>query len=58
MGCKEYLSIALVLISDQIMGEYNLHAYENNGYMYCEIQWGMYDLPQAGILSNNLLTDI
>ncbi len=28
-----------------------------DGYIYCEIQKGMYGLPQAGIIAQNLLAD-
>ena len=37
------------------MNMYDLHSKVKNGYVYCEIVRGMYGLPQAGILANNLL---
>ena len=29
---------------------------EQNGYVYCDIQQGMYGLTQTGIIANDLLT--
>ena len=55
MERKEYLRIAVELIPQEFMDEYNLHIKVKNGYVYCEIVRGMYGLPQAGILANQLL---
>ena len=51
----EYMRIALALIPDEIIEEYNLRAIAHNGYVYMEINKGMYGLPQAGMLAHKLL---
>jgi hypothetical protein len=55
MGRYEYMRIAVHLIPDSIMRHYNLHAKVKRGYVYLEIRKGMYGLPQAGIIANQLL---
>jgi hypothetical protein len=43
-------------IPDEIITKYNLRDIVNKqGWVYVEIQKGMYGLPQAGILANKLL---
>jgi hypothetical protein len=37
------------------MEEYKLYDLVHNGYLYVEVQKGMYGLPQAGLLANLLL---
>jgi hypothetical protein len=52
----EYMRIAINLIPDEIIEEYNLRdIVAADGYVYIEIQRGMYGLPQAGLLANRLL---
>ena len=51
----EYIKILIYILPDEIIIEYNLMNLAYKGYVYCEIQKGMYGLPQAGILSNNQL---
>jgi hypothetical protein len=48
----EYMRVPVSAVPDDIMEEYNLH----NGYLYVEVRKGMYGLPQAGRLANDLLT--
>ena len=55
MERKEYLRIPITLIPQEFMDMYKLHEKVKNGYVYCEIVRGMYGLPQAGILANQLL---
>ena len=55
MERKEYLKIPITLIPQEFMDMYKLHEKVKNGYVYCEIVRGMYGLPQAGILANQLL---
>jgi hypothetical protein len=43
------------LIPDDFKTYYKLHEKIHNGYIYCEIRRGMYGLPQAGIIANQLL---
>jgi hypothetical protein len=45
----------LKLFPDDIIEHYNLREKALNGYIYMEIQRGMYVLPQASILANKLL---
>jgi hypothetical protein len=51
----EYVRISVNMVPEDIMNEYNLHALVHNGYLYVEVQKGMYGLPQAGLLANILL---
>ena len=55
MERKEYLRIPITHIPQEFMDMYKLHEKVKNGYVYCEIVRGMYGLPQAGILANQLL---
>ena len=52
---KEYMKIHISLIPQEIIDEYNLMPKVHNGYIYVAIGKGMYGLPQAGILANQLL---
>ena len=45
------------LIPPEFMDLYELHDKVKNGYVYMEIQRGMYGLPQSGILANKLLKE-
>ncbi len=51
----EYMRMPLNLFPDNIVDHYNLRRKTKNGFVYMEIQKGMYGLPQAGILVNKLL---
>ena len=45
-------------IPDEIIDEYNLREIvDDDGYVYCEITKGMYCLPQAGIIAQELLAE-
>ena len=44
MARYEHIRISISLLQDAIMKKYNLEVMEQNGYMYCEIQLGMYGL--------------
>jgi hypothetical protein len=52
----EYMRLPIALIPPEIIDAYNLRDLVHNGYVYIEIRKGMYGLPQAGILANQLLT--
>ena len=52
----EYMKMPLALIPQEIIDEYDLNKLVHNGHIYIEIRRGMYGLPQAGILANQLLT--
>ncbi len=52
----EYVHINIGNIPDEINVEYNLKdKVTSDGHVYVEIQKGMYGLPQAGILAQELL---
>jgi hypothetical protein len=49
------MQLALDTLPEEIILQYNLRDIAHNGYVYLEIRKGMYGLPQAGILANQLL---
>ena len=51
----EYIRIPLSFIPQAIIDLYDLTAIAVNGYVWAEVRKGMYGLPQAGILANQLL---
>ena len=51
----EYMFINMSDIPDDIVQKYNLKMLAKNDKVYVEIRKGMYGLPQAGILANELL---
>ena len=51
----EYMRMPIELIPEKIMKQYKLSEKIKNGYIYIQIERGMYGLPQAGILANKLL---
>jgi hypothetical protein len=52
----EYMRLAISLIPQEIIEQYNLMDLVVDGYVYIEIRKGMYGLPQAGIIANQKLT--
>ena len=55
MERHEYMRMPIDIIPEKIIKLYNLQNKIHNGYVYMEIVRGMYGLPQAGILANQLL---
>jgi hypothetical protein len=56
MPNPKYMRLQLDIIPKKIIVPYNLHELVTpNGWVYIEIRKGMYSLPQAGILANQLL---
>jgi hypothetical protein len=52
----EYTRLKLTDIPEEIIVEYKLHEIlTSDGYVYIEIRKGMYGLPQAGIIAQQLL---
>ena len=54
----EYVKLRLTDIPDEVIREYRLHEtgkVTSDGYVYVEVRKGMYGLPQAGILAQELL---
>jgi hypothetical protein len=51
----EYMRIPTKLILHEIIEQYNILPLVSDGHVYIEVQKGIYGLPQAGILANQLL---
>ena len=57
-GEREYMRIHSRYFDTEIRNLYNLHDKINkDGYVYCEIQLGVYGLKQAAILAYNLIKE-
>jgi hypothetical protein len=58
MKCPEYMRLKVTDIPEEIMREYKLQELvAQDGYVYCKITKGMYSLPQAGIIAQELLEE-
>ena len=58
MARYEYMRLKLTDIPEEIIIEYKLREIVTaDGYVYCEIRKGMYGLPQAGIIAQQLLEE-
>jgi len=54
----EYMQLKMADIPDEIIKEYKLdQKVTTDGFIYTEIQKGMYGLPQAGIIAQELLAE-
>ncbi len=53
----EYVRIKLADIPQEFIGKYKLNKLAHDSWVYFKMRCGMYGLPQAGILVNNLLWD-
>ncbi len=52
----EYVRIKINNVPGEIIKQYNLREkMDKDGYLYIKVQKGMYGLPQAGILAQELL---
>jgi len=51
----EYLKLRLDIIPDEIIQQYDLLSIAEDGWVYVEIQKGMYGLPHAGKIANERL---
>ena len=52
----EYIHLKLADIPEEIIEEYKLcEIVTDDGYVYCKIRKGMYGLPQAGVMAQELL---
>ena len=52
----EYTRMKLEMIPDNIIQQYNLTQMEENGWVYIDVQKGMYGLPRVGISGNTQAT--
>jgi hypothetical protein len=58
MARYEYMLLCIADMPDNVTEHYNLRDKATpGGYIYCEIQKGMYSLPQAGIIAQQLLKE-
>jgi hypothetical protein len=58
MARYEYMQLRIADMLGNVIKHYNLRDKATpNGYIYCEIQKGMYGLPQAGIIAQQLLNE-
>ena len=55
MPLPEYMLFKLDIIPDEIIAHYLWDLVDKDGWVYIEIRKGMYGLPHAGILANQLL---
>jgi hypothetical protein len=52
----DYAKIKLTDIPEEVIKEYTLHEYVTpDGWVYIKVIWGMYGLPQAGSLGQDVL---
>ena len=55
MKRPEYMRLKLTDIPNEVIDHYNLRELAtSDGYIYCEVTKGMYGLPQAGIIAQEL----
>jgi len=58
MARYEYMRLRIADMPEDVIEHYNLRDKATpDGYVYCEIQKGMYGLPQAGIIAEQLLEE-
>ena len=57
MERHEFMRMPIDLIPPDFAEKYDLYPKVLNGYVYMRILKGMYGLPQAGMLANNLLKE-
>ncbi len=58
MARYEYMRLRLADMPKDVIAHYKLNEIATSeGYIYCEIQKGMYGLPQAGIIAQQLLEE-
>ena len=55
MERPEYMRMPLSIMPQEIIEQYNLLDIAKDGWVYIKIVRGMYGLPQAGIIANDLL---
>eukprot|EP00804_Cyclotella_cryptica_P017098 CCRYP_003348-RA/>CCRYP_003348-RA protein AED:0.29 eAED:0.29 QI:0/0/0/1/1/1/2/0/539 len=58
MECPEYMGLKLSDIPSNIIELYHLRDIAHDGYVFVRIQKGMYGLPQAGIIAQQLLEQL
>ncbi len=54
----EYFRMKIELFPQDIIDQYDLtNKVDHNNNVHCEVRRGMYDLPQAGIIAQELLEE-
>ena len=53
----EYMRMPYKLMPEEIIQKYQLDSKEHDGWVYIKIVKGMYGLPQAGKIANDLLKE-
>ena len=56
MKLMEYMRLPINILPQEIINQYIFKYLEEGGYLQCDIFKGMYGLPQAGNIANELLT--
>ncbi|KAL7474175.1 hypothetical protein ACHAW6_000164, partial [Cyclotella cf. meneghiniana] len=57
MKCPKFMRLQMSLIPNEIIEKYNLkEKIDDHSWVYVRIEQGMYSLPQASRLANELLT--
>jgi hypothetical protein len=58
MARYKYMQLRIADMPDDVIEHYNLRDKATpNGFIYCEMQKGMYGLPQAGIIVQHFLEE-
>jgi hypothetical protein len=58
MKCYEYFQMKIELFPQDIINQYNLtNKVDHNGNVHCKVRPGMYGLPQAGVIAQELLEE-
>ena len=56
MARSKYMGLKLSNLPKSVVRQYNLEAKDTkDSYVYVEIKWGLYGLPQAGLIAQQLL---
>ena len=55
MACAQYMRPPIKIIPQEIINKYNLNDIVEDRWVYVKIVRGMYGLPEAGKIANNLL---
>ncbi len=58
MATYKYMRLKILDMPDEVIEQYKLNDIGTpDGHIYCEIQKGMYGLPQVGVIVQELLAD-
>ena len=57
MSKHEYYKIAIILIPQEVIDEYNLTENKINSFLYVRVEKGMYGIVQAGIIAHTVIKE-